>query len=138
MNIKQTLKKVFDKSVLLVVVIVFGFIATFEYVVFPGLTAADSYLNIISALIGIFSILFIYHSIQWKDLFSFLSKEDGTVLPGETEYDYIPKEEIVKQKTIKKKPTKKKVLNSDETAKEKKVSDELHMKWKGPEKTKKK
>lgn len=95
---KETLKKIFDKSVLAVVGVIFGCGAIFEYIVFPGLTAADSYLNILSALIGIISVLFIYHFIQWKDLYEFLSKKDEVIPPGETEYDYIPKEEIVKKK----------------------------------------
>jgi Na+(H+)/acetate symporter ActP len=107
---KETLKKVFDKSVLIVVGVIFGCGVIFEYVVFPGLTAADSYLNILSALIGIFTVLFIYHFIQWKDLYEFLSKKEEVIPPGETEYDYIPQKEIVKKKkTVKKKSVNKKV-----------------------------
>lgn len=103
---KETLKKVFDKSVLLVVGVIFGCGVIFEYVVFPGLTAADSYLNILSALIGIFTVLFVYRLIQWKDLFNFLSTKDQ-LIPGETELDYIPEKEIKKKKSVKKKPIKK-------------------------------
>jgi Na+(H+)/acetate symporter ActP len=95
---KETLKKVFDKSVLAVVGVVFGFFIIFEYIVFPGLTTADSYTNIIAALVGIFSILFVFHFVQWKNLFEFLSEKDEIIPPGETEYDYIPKKEIVKKK----------------------------------------
>ena len=106
-HMKETLKKVFDKRVLAVVGVVFGFFITFEYIVFPGLTTADSYTNIIATLIGVFSILFIFHFVQWKDLFEFLlNEEESHIEPGETELDYIPKEEIVKKKrTIKKNPT---------------------------------
>jgi Na+(H+)/acetate symporter ActP len=103
---KETLKKVFDKSVLLVVGVIFGCGFIFEYVVFPGLTAADSYLNILSAIIGIFTVSFVYHFVQWKDLFRFLSTKDEVQL-GETELDYIPEKEIKKKKTVKKKPIKK-------------------------------
>ena len=95
---KETLKKVFDKSVLLVVGVIFGCGIIFEYVVFPGLTAADSYLNILSALIGIFTIVLVYRIVQWKDLVEFLSSKDEVIPPGETEYDYVPKEEIIKKK----------------------------------------
>lgn len=98
---KETLKKVFDKSVLLVVGVIFGCGIIFEYVVFPGLTAADSYLNILSALIGIFTILLVYRTIQWKDLIKFLSDKDEVVPPGETEYDYVPEEEIKKKRNPK-------------------------------------
>ena len=95
---KETLKKVFDKRVLAVVGVVFGFFIIFEYIVFPGLTTADSYTNIIAALVGVFSIFFVFHFVQWKDLFEFLSEKDEIIPPGETEYDYIPKKEIVKKK----------------------------------------
>lgn len=106
---KETLKKVFDKRVLAVVGVVFGIISIFEFIVFPGLTVADTYTNILAALVGIFSILFVFHFVQWKDLFQFLSDNNEVVIPpGETELDYIPKEEIVKKKTTKKKTTKKK------------------------------
>jgi Na+(H+)/acetate symporter ActP len=95
---KETLKKVFDKSVLAVVGVLFGIGIVFEYIVFPGLTTADSYTNILAALIGIFSILFAYHFIQWEDLFKFLLDKNEPIPPGETEYDYIPKDKIVKKK----------------------------------------
>ena len=39
-----------------------------------------------------------FHFVQWKDLFEFLSEKDEIIPPGETEYDYIPKKEIVKKK----------------------------------------
>jgi Na+(H+)/acetate symporter ActP len=95
---KELLKKTFDTNVLAVVGVVFGLILTFEFIVFPGLTAADTILNLLSALIGIFSILFAFHFIQWKKLFNFLSEDETPIEPGETEYDYIPKDNIVKKK----------------------------------------
>jgi Na+(H+)/acetate symporter ActP len=105
---KETLKKVFDKSVLVVVGVIFGIVIVFEYIVFPGLTTADSYTNILAALIGIFSVLFVYHFIQWKDLFEFFYGKDEVAAPGETEYDYLPKDEVIKKKkSVKKKPVKK-------------------------------
>jgi hypothetical protein len=97
-HMKETLKKVFDKSVLAVVGVLFGIGIVFEYIVFPGLTTADSYTNILAALIGIFSILFAYHFIQWEDLFKFLLDKNEPIPRGETEYDYIPKDKIVKKK----------------------------------------
>lgn len=93
---KELLKKTFDTNVLSVVGVVLGLILIFEFIVFPGLTTSDTILNILSLLIGIFSLLFTFHFIQWKKLFNFLSEEKIT--PGETELDYIPKEEIVKKK----------------------------------------
>ena len=108
---KETLKKVFNKSVIAVVGVIFGIVIVFEYIVFPGLTTADSYTNILSAIIGLISISFVYHYIQWKDLFDFIfnNEEDNVVPPGETELDYISKDEVIKKKkSVKKKPIKKK------------------------------
>jgi hypothetical protein len=95
---KETLKKTFNTDVLAVVGIVFGIGLIFQFIVFPGLTASDTILNILSILVGIFSLLFAFHFIQWKKLFDFLSEDDTTIEPGETELDYIPQEEIVKKK----------------------------------------
>ena len=104
---KETLKKTFNKNLLAVVVVILGIILIFEFIVFPGLTASDTILNIISLLLGGFSSLFAFHFIQWKNLFNFLSEEnEKPITPGETELDYLPKEEVVKKKrTIKKNPT---------------------------------
>jgi len=98
---KETLKKVFDKSVLLVVGVIFGCGIIFKYVVFPGLTDTDSYLNILSTLIGIFTVVLVYRIVQWKDLVEFLSSKDEVVPPGETELDYVPEEEIKKKRNPK-------------------------------------
>lgn len=95
---KELLKKTFDTNVLAVVGVVLGLILTFEFIVFPGLTASDTILNILSLLIGVFSLLFAFHFIQWKKLFDFLSEDEEPIKPGETEYDYIPKDEILKKK----------------------------------------
>jgi Na+(H+)/acetate symporter ActP len=102
---KETLKKVFNKSVIAVVGVIFGIVIVFEYIVFPGLTTADSYTNILSAIIGLISISFVYHYIQWKDLFDFIfnNEEDNVVPPGETELDYISKDEVIKKKRTKSK-----------------------------------
>lgn len=98
---KELLKKTFDTNVLAVVGVVLGLILTFEFIVFPGLTTSDTILNILSLLIGIFSILFTFHFIQWKKLFEFLSDNNETIPPGETELDYVPKEEIKKKRNPK-------------------------------------
>jgi hypothetical protein len=100
---KETLKKTFDSSVLAVVGIVFGIGLIFQFIVFPGLTESDTILNILSLLVGIFSLLFAFHFIQWKKLFDFLSEDEKSIEPGETELDYIPKEEVVKKKRVYKK-----------------------------------
>jgi hypothetical protein len=101
---KELLKKTFNTNVLTVVGTVFGIGLIFQFIVFPGLTAPDTVLNILALLIGGFSLLFVFHFVQWKKLFELLSDEDEPIKPGETELDYIPQEEIVKKKrTYKKK-----------------------------------
>lgn len=96
---KETLKKTFNTNVLVVVGVVFGLGLIFQFIVFPGLTASDTVLNILSLLVGIFSLLFAFHFVQWKKLFDFLSDDnEESITHGETELDYIPKEEIVKKK----------------------------------------
>ncbi len=100
---KETFKKTFNTNVLTVVGVVFGIGLIFQFIVFPGLTASDTILNILSLLIGIFSLLFAFHFVQWKKLFESLSEDDEPIEPGETELDYIPKEEVVKKKRTNKK-----------------------------------
>jgi hypothetical protein len=129
---KETLKKVFHASVLGVVGVLALLVILFEYVIFPGLTVADTYLNILSAIIGILSLVFIYHYIQWNDLIDFiLGKEEEVVIPpGETELDYLPKEEVVKKKRVykKKKTDKKKVTEKEEVKTKPKVLGEHQIK----------
>jgi hypothetical protein len=112
---KETFKKVFDTSVLAVVGVLILFFLVFECIVFPGLTAADTYVNVLSFIIGLMSVLFVYHYIQWSDLIDFIVGKKE-VQPGETELDYLPKEEVIKKKRVykKKKPTKKKVITDEE------------------------
>ena len=95
---KETFKKTFDTNVLMVVGVVFGIGLIFQFIVFPGLTEADTLLNILALLVGIFSLLFAFHFVQWKKLFDFLSEDEQPIPPGETELDYIPQEEITKKK----------------------------------------
>jgi Na+(H+)/acetate symporter ActP len=97
---KEALKKVFDKNVSVVVGVIILLILIFEYVVFPGLTAADTYINVLSFIIGLVSVLFVYHYIKWGDLIDFIVGKKEVIPPGETELDYIPKEEVVKKKRI--------------------------------------
>jgi hypothetical protein len=109
---KEALKKVFDKRVLAVASVLIIFVLVFEYVVFPGLTVADTYINVLSFIVGLISISFIYHYIQWEDLIDFIVGKKEVVPPGETELDYLPKEEVVK-----KKPTRKRSTNKKQTTK---------------------
>jgi hypothetical protein len=97
---KQLLEKVFNKKISSPIFVGFGTFAIFTFIVFPGLTAANTILNILSGILGLFSIMFVYYYINMDKFVDKLMN----IEPGETELDYIPKDEIEK---IKKRITKK-------------------------------
>ena len=97
---KQLLEKVFNKKVSSPIFVGFGTFAIFTFIVYPGLTLSNTIINILSALIGIFTLVFIFYHIGGEKIVDSLKD----IEPGETEFDYISKEEIEK---IKKKSTKK-------------------------------
>jgi hypothetical protein len=90
---KEFFEKTFNNKVVKPIFIALGVFLIFTLIVFPGLTAADSILNIVATLIGIFTLVFLFNYIDGTKLFS-----KPTIEPGETELDYIPKDEIVKKK----------------------------------------
>lgn len=109
---KEVLKKVFDRGVLAVIGVLILFVVIFEYVVFPGLTASDTYINILSCIIGVMSVLFIYHFIQWGDLIDFIVGKKEVAPIVEKELDETPKKEVVKKKPTSKAKIKKIVVEA--------------------------
>jgi hypothetical protein len=103
---KEILKKVFDKKISLPIIIGSGTFAIFTFVVFPGLTAANTLVNILSGLLGLFTFVFIFYYLGLDNTYP--SPVDETITePGETELDYLTKEEIKpKKKVVVKKPKK--------------------------------
>lgn len=97
---KELFKKVFSKKISTPVFVGFGAFAIFTFIVFPGLTAANTILNIISALVGVFTLTFIFYYLKADKLYETFTG----IEPGETELDYINPEELThKKKTVKKK-----------------------------------
>ena len=97
---KEILKKIFNSNTLGLVGVIFGTALIFEFIVFPGLTEANTIVNIFVLLVGIFTILLTvylvpFYFINWKKMFE-LTLDDLEI--GETELDYLPKEEILKKK----------------------------------------
>lgn len=90
---KELIKKVFNKKITTPIFIVFGVLGVFNFIVFPGLTTADTAANIVSAIFGVFTLVFLFYYIDW-----FMLVEPPKEEPGETELDYIPKNEVVKKK----------------------------------------
>jgi len=96
---KELFKKVFSKKTATPIFVGFGAFAIMTFIVFPGLTAANTILNIFSGLIGLFTLIFIYYYINMDKFVG----EYINIEPGETELDYINPEEL---KPIKKRNTK--------------------------------
>ena len=92
---KNTVNKVFKKSNIDLVLVAMGVLLIVEYLIFPGLTAANTLANIASSLGAIILGLFVYYYVT-------PDKPIEVIEPGETELDYIPQEEVVKKKRVKK------------------------------------
>ena len=100
---KEILKKVFDKKISLPIIIGSGTFAIFTFVVFPGLTAANTLVNILSGLLGLFTFIFIFYYLKLDKTYEQRSQLES----GETELDYVSKEELKpKKKVVVKKPKK--------------------------------
>jgi len=104
---KDILKKVFDKKTLLPILIGLATFAIFTFIVFPGLSTANTIINILSGLLGLFTLVFIFFYLR-SDKTYYETPVDETIMePGETELDYVSKEDLTpKKKTTRKKPKK--------------------------------
>jgi hypothetical protein len=89
--------QIFSKNVVVPFFQFVGIIAIFAFIVFPGLTAADTIVNIFSAIIGFFTMLALYYFVKSWFAIDEATKENE---PGETELDYVP---LAKPK-VKRKP----------------------------------
>ncbi len=91
---KELFKKVFSQKTASPIFVGFGVFAIFTFIVFPGLTASNTILNILSGILGLFTICFVYYYINMdKFVDQFINIE-----PGETELDYINPEELQPKK----------------------------------------
>jgi hypothetical protein len=90
--------QIFSKKVIVPFFQFVGIIAIFTFVVFPGLTAADTIINIVSAIIGFFTMLALFYFVT-----TWFQKDEVVKEIGETELDYIPKAKSVKKKSVTKK-----------------------------------
>jgi hypothetical protein len=128
---KQLLEKVFNKKICSPIFIGLGTFAIFTFIIFPGLTASDTLINVVSALVGLFTLAFIFYYMKGDEILETIND----IEPGETELDYIPKEEVEK---IKKKVTKKKMQPHVVHPKAQVVLGEYQIKKGDPFKNKKK
>jgi hypothetical protein len=91
---KDTFKKVFSKKTSSPIFVGFGTFAIFTFIVFPGLTASSTILNILSGVLGLFSLMFVYYYINMDKFVDGLMN----IEPGETELDYINPDELKPKK----------------------------------------
>lgn len=104
---KDILKKVFDKKISLPILIGLATFAIFTFIVFPGLSAANTIINILSGLLGLFTFVFIFYYLRLDKTYYEMQVDETITQPGETELDYVSKEDLTpKKKTVRKKPKK--------------------------------
>ncbi len=61
--------KIFNKKVVVPFFSGVGTVAIFQWIVFPGLTAADTIINILAGIIGFFTLVYVYYMIGIDKLF---------------------------------------------------------------------
>jgi hypothetical protein len=89
--------QIFSKKVVVPFFQFVGIIAIFTFIVFPGLTVADTIVNIFSLIIGFFTLLALYYFVKsWFEIDAPIKENE----PGETELYYVP---LAKPK-VKRKP----------------------------------
>lgn len=98
---KEIFKKVFCEKTITPIVIGLLTFLMFTFVVFPFLTVANTLLNILGAVVGTLTLTFLFYYVDSK----LLTTPSASVESGETELDYIPKEEVKKKRVYKKKST---------------------------------
>lgn len=117
---KDLFKKVFSEKTSSPIFVGFGVFAIFTFIVFPGLTVASTIFNILSVLLGLFTLIFVFYYLRVDKIYESLTH----IEPGETELDYINPEELKpKKRTTKKKTTKPEFPMAPHHARTQKVSD---------------
>ena len=85
------MKKILQKPLVEGILICCFIFFILDFLIFPGLTAPNTIYNILSVIgVGVLG-LFIYQYVDIR-----YKKDDEVIVPGETELDYIPKDEVVK------------------------------------------
>jgi hypothetical protein len=97
---KELFKKVFSEKTSSPIFVGFGVFAIFTFIVFPGLTASSTALNLFSSALGIFTLVFVYYYLRVDKIYENFTH----VEPGETELDYVNPEELKPKKKRTMKP----------------------------------
>jgi hypothetical protein len=71
--------KIFNKKIIVPFFSGIGTVAIFQWIVFPGLTAADTIINILAGIIGFFTLVYAYYLIGLDKLFTSYTESGGLV-----------------------------------------------------------
>lgn len=105
---KNVLNKLISKNLVEPILVIFGTIAIFQWVVTPGLSTDSTLVNVLSGIIavvsGLFVVLYVKECIFPSKQFTNINKE------AETELDYDPVVTKITKKTPTKRRSRKKVV----------------------------
>ena len=102
--------KIFNKKVVVPFFTIMGVVAIFQWIVFPGLTAANTITNILAVIIAFFTGVFVYYSLGIDTIISNYMNSDGLVDTNELREAEKMKDELCKveaeseAKVVKEKP----------------------------------
>lgn len=88
--------KIFNKKVVVPFFSGIGTVAIFEWIVFPGLTAADTLVNVFAGIIGFFTLVFVYYSLGIDTIISNYVNSDGLIDTNELREAEKMKDELCK------------------------------------------
>jgi uncharacterized membrane protein len=86
--------KIFNKKVVVPFFTIMGVVAIFQWIIFPGLTAANTIMNVLAVIITFFTGVFVYYSLGIDTIVSNYINSDGLVDTNELKQA----EEILKEK----------------------------------------
>jgi hypothetical protein len=126
---KQALTKLFKTTNIEPIFVGLGIFLILTFLIFPGLTASDTLINIISALGAVILGLFVFYYLGGD---KFKTNETEFCEAGETELDYISQEELktktkTKKTVVPKQSVKKKVVSHVVHPKVEKVMGEYQL-----------
>lgn len=100
----KILKKVFTNKLTKILTTILISVLFYTFLVFPGLTLDNTFINLVSGVLGVLYLIFLFY---FFDLDLFFIKENE-IEPGETELDYFPPTEtkVKRKRTVNKKQNK--------------------------------
>lgn len=100
----KMLKKVFTNKLTKTLTTILISVLFYTFLVFPGLTLDNTFINLVSGVLGVLYLIFLFYYFNLDVLFT----KENEIEPGETELDYIPPTEtkVKRKRTINKKQNK--------------------------------